>query len=77
MGHMSVLGRSDAQSDVVHRASAATPAKTLRCPTRRPRPLKPWPRCTPLPMRHIAMRRAPNHGLRGRGQMAPYSLKPL
>jgi hypothetical protein len=77
MGHMSVLGRSGVQRDVAHRASAATPAKTLRCPTRGPRPLKPWLRCTPLPMHHIAMRRAPNHGLRGRGQMVPYCLKAL
>jgi hypothetical protein len=82
MGHMIVLGRSDAQSDAPmvgqwHRASVATPAKTLKCPTRGPRPFNPWPRCTPLPMRHIAMRRAPNHGLRGRGQMVPYCLKTL
>ena len=46
-------------------------------PHRRPRPLKPWPRSAPLAMLGIAMRRAPNHGLRGRGQMAPYWLKPL
>jgi len=77
MGHMIVLGRSGAQTDVVHRASAATPAKTIICPTRGPRALKLWPRCTTLPMRHIAMRRAPNYGLRGRGQMGPYCLKTL
>ena len=51
-------------------------------PHRRPGALKPWPRSAPLPMPRrvylgIAMRRAPNHGLRGRGQMALYSLKPL
>ena len=44
MGHMSVLGRRGAPRDATvdaqwHRASAATPSKTLRCPTRRPRPL--------------------------------------
>ena len=57
MGHMCVLGRSGAPRDVAHRASAATPSKTLRCPTRGPRPLKPWPRSAPLPMhkhRHAA-----------------------
>ena len=76
MGHMSVLGRRGAPRDVAHRASPATPSKTLRCPTRGPRPLKPWPRSAPLPMLGIAMRRAPNHGLRGRGQMVPYCLNP-
>jgi hypothetical protein len=77
MEHMSVLGRSGVQTDEAHRASAATPSKTHRCPTEGRAPLN----CGRVPHLcrcfSIAMRRAPNHGLRGRGQMAPYSLKPL
>ncbi len=39
MVHLSVLGRSGVQSDAVHRASVATPAKTLRCTTEGRAPL--------------------------------------
>jgi hypothetical protein len=77
MGHMSVLGRSGAQSDVAHRAGAATPSKTLRCPTAGRDPLNRGRVPRLCRCYGIAMRRAPNHGLRGRGQMVPYSLKPL
>lgn len=77
MEHMSVLGRSGMQSGVAHRASAASPPKTLICSTEGRAPLNRVRvphlcRCF-----SIVMRRAPNHGLRGRSQMAPYSLKTL
>ena len=77
MEHMIVLGRSGAPRDVVHRASAATPTKTLICPTEGRAPLNRGRVARLCRCFSIAMRRAPSHGLRGRGQMAPYYLKTL